>query len=58
MLRYFRRKRPITQLTREQITDLIIASAWDLTPTQWEGLSDFDRAECRRLVVTAPRFVA
>lgn len=37
--------------------DIITAHAWDLTLTQWWALSDFERAECRRNIVTAPRFV-
>jgi hypothetical protein len=36
--------------------DIIAAHAWGLTLTQWWALSDFERAECRRLITTAPRF--
>jgi diketogulonate reductase-like aldo/keto reductase len=46
----------VTQLSREQIADLITASAWELTPAQWERMTDHERRERRRTVTTAPRF--
>lgn len=56
MLRYFRRKRPTTPTQPSVSKDVFIASAWGMNLDQWNSLSDFDRRECRRLVVTAPRF--
>jgi hypothetical protein len=32
-------------------------SAWGLNETQWQGMTDFERAECRRNITAAPRFV-
>lgn len=46
----------VTQLSREQIADLVVASAWELTPAQWQGMTDHERRECRRTVTVAPRF--
>jgi len=46
----------VRQLSREEIADLVVASAWDMTESQWQSLTDFDRAECRRTITAAPRF--
>jgi hypothetical protein len=57
MIRWFRRSRPDpaphTVLTQ---ADIVTAHAWGLTLSQWWGLTDFERAECRRNVATAPKF--
>jgi hypothetical protein len=60
MLKFFRRRRPAPRVDQPTTTqgDIITAHAWDLTLTQWWALTDFERAECRRLVTTAPRFEA
>jgi hypothetical protein len=53
------KRRPVVrvqQLTLEQIADLRVASAWDMTEADWNSLTDFERRECRRLITTAPRF--
>ena len=36
--------------------DILTAYYWQLTLTQWNSLTDFERAECRRNITTAPRF--
>ena len=59
MIRFFRKRRPVVtvrQLSREEIADLVVASAWDMTESQWKSLTDYDRAECRRTITAAPRF--
>jgi len=59
MIRFFRKRRPavtVRQLSREEIADLVVASAWDMNEAQWQSLTDFDRAECRRTITAAPRF--
>ena len=61
MIRFFKRRRPtvrVQQLSREQIADMVVASAWELTTEQWERMTDHERRECRRTVTTAPRFKA
>ena len=39
-----------------QAEDVRVAEAWGMTQSQWWYLSDFERAECRRNFVTAPKF--
>jgi len=59
ILKHFRKRRPVVQvrqLSREEIADLVVASAWGMDESQWKSLSDFDRAECRRTITAAPRF--
>jgi len=59
MIRFFRKRRPVVQvrqLSHGEIADLVVASAWDMTESQWQSLTDFDRAECRRTITAAPRF--
>ena len=59
MLKYFRKRRPVVrvrQLSHGEIADLVVASAWDMDEAQWQSLTDFDRAECRRTITAAPRF--
>ena len=62
MLRFFKRRRSparhVQQLTREQVADLMVASAWCMTEPQWHSLTDFERAECRRNITIAPRFTS
>ena len=62
MLRFFRNRRPkhratvfVQPVTRE---DIVTANAWGLTLTDWFGMTDFERAECRRNITAAPRFEA
>ena len=57
MIRFFRSRRPkpVVEVVTTQ-ADIITAHAWDMNLTQWWALSDFERAECRRLIVAAPRF--
>lgn len=58
MLRFFKRRRPAHRAERSMAsqTDINTAHAWKLTLSQWWTLTDFERAECRRNVVAAPRF--
>ena len=59
ILKYFRKRRPVVQvrqLSHGEIADLVVASAWDMDEAQWQSLTDFDRAECRRTITAAPRF--
>lgn len=57
VLKFFRRRRPAHRaepsVTR---SDINAAYAWCLTLDQWRALTDFERAECRRNITTAPRF--
>lgn len=61
----FKRRRP-RQLTdaalREDfeafLADAKTALAWGMTISEWRALTDFERAECRRTVTTAPGFKA
>lgn len=53
---WFRRTRPTPPPTGQCIADVLTASAWGLTPEQWAALTDFERAEARRTITTAPRF--
>ena len=61
MLKFFRQRSPKHRAaTFQPVTtqaDIITAHAWGLTLTQWHSLSDFERRECRRNIVTAPRFI-
>lgn len=60
MIRWFRRRKP-THRAPEPATglgDIMTAYAWELNLHQWQSLTDFERAECRRNVVVAPRFQA
>jgi len=59
MIRFFRKRCPavtVRQLSREEIADLVVASAWDMDEAQWQSLTDFERATCRRTITTAPNF--
>ena len=57
MLKYFKRHRPAHQPeTAPEKGDILTAYCWGLTLTQWNSLTDFERAECRRNITTAPRF--
>lgn len=57
MIRFFRRRRPAPPAPlRPELADIAIAHAWCLTLTQWQGMTDYERAEARRTVTTAPRF--
>lgn len=57
ILKFFRRRSPRHRAdTRPSVAEALTMSAWNLTEDQWHSLSDFERAECRRLVTTAPRF--
>ena len=60
MLKFFRRRSPRHRatLTRPSVAEALTMSAWNLTEDQWHSLTDFERAECRRNIVTAPRFVS
>lgn len=40
------------------LEDIRTASAWGLNLHQWQALTDTERAEYRRTITTAPRFVA
>lgn len=56
-MRNFRRQSrpaPVQPVTTQG--DILTAHAWELTLTQWWGMTDFERAECRRNVTVAPRF--
>ena len=56
MLRFFKRRRPQHRVTGLVPSEAIVASAWGLSECDWLGLTDFERAECRRNVTAAPRF--
>lgn len=59
MLKYFRRRKPAHDVAPvPDRGDMLTAYFWGLSLDQWEGLTDFERAECRRNVTTAPRFVS
>lgn len=57
MLKFFRRRRPKRLADpRPDVAEALTMSAWGLNEDQWQHLTDFERAECRRNIVTAPRF--
>jgi hypothetical protein len=56
MIDKFSRRQPIPAQPTTTQSDILTAHAWQLTLTQWHSLTDFERAECRRNVTTAPRF--
>lgn len=58
MIAWFRRQRPVFQSPAPCREDMETAYLWCLTLDQWEALTDFERAECRRNVTVAPRFEA
>lgn len=53
---WFRRRKPAPPTQTVTLADIITAHAWCLTLTQWQGMTDHERAEARRTVTTAPRF--
>lgn len=57
MFGHRRSRRSTPPRPQPALEDIRVASAWDLTPAQWNGLTDFERQECRRNITTAPRFV-
>jgi hypothetical protein len=61
MLRFFKSRRPKhrAEFTAQPITreDIAAANAWGLTLTDWYGMTDFERRECRRNITAAPKFV-
>ena len=57
ILKHIRKRRPsMPEVRTTTQADIITAHAWGLTLTQWNSLTDFERAECRRNITTAPRF--
>lgn len=57
MLKIFKRRRPQRRADcRPDISEVRVMSAWGLNEEQWHGLTDFERAECRRNITAAPRF--
>ena len=36
--------------------DTLVAHMWNMNLAQWNQLTDWDRAECRRNITVAPRF--
>jgi hypothetical protein len=59
MLRFFRSRRPKPVVDpRPELAEARVMSAWGMNEDQWRSLSDFERANCRRNIVTAPWFVA
>jgi hypothetical protein len=57
MLKFFRKRRPAHRAEPAPSRgDIQTAYAWGLTLADWNSLTDFERAECRRNVTTAPRF--
>lgn len=57
MLRFFKRRRPQHRAVGLRPSEAITASAWGLSEGQWRGLTDFERAECRRNITAAPRWI-
>lgn len=53
---WFRRRRPAVHVQQITHEDIRTAHAWDMNLTQWFSLTDFERAECRRNIIAAPRF--
>ena len=56
MLKFFKRRSPARKVEQPLLAEAITMSAWDLTPADWAGMTDFERAECRRNITAAPRF--
>jgi hypothetical protein len=57
MLKFFKRRSPAHRADpAPAMGDVLTAYYWQLTLTQWNSLTDFERAECRRNITTAPRF--
>ena len=56
MLKFFKRRSPAHRAETPEKGDILTAYYWQLTLTQWNSLTDFERAECRRNITTAPRF--
>ena len=56
MIRWFRRRRPEPVVVRYTEADILISHMWGLTLTQWDALTDHERAECRRTITAAPKF--
>ena len=56
MRNIFRNSRPAPVQPVTTQGDILTAHAWELTLTQWWGMTDFERSECRRNVTVAPRF--
>lgn len=54
----FRKRRPVQAVPRVSDKDIVVASCWGIRLDEWEALTDFERAECRRTVTVAPRFAA
>lgn len=55
-MRWFRRKRPAAPVQQITRGDIAAAHAWGLNLDEWFALTDYQRAECRRNITTAPRF--
>lgn len=56
MRNIFKRRSPARQVEQPLLAEAITMSAWDLTPADWAGMTDFERSECRRNITAAPRF--
>jgi len=56
MIRWFRRRRPEPAAVKYAYADIMTAHAWRLTLTEWDALTDHERAECRRTLTAAPNF--
>jgi len=57
MRNIFKRRRPQHRAERLSPSEALIASAWGLSEGDWRGLTDFERAECRRNITAAPRWI-
>ena len=58
MIRWFRRRRPAPPPQPEppSLLDAITMTAWGITPQDWNGMTDQQRAWRRMNVTKAPHF--
>jgi hypothetical protein len=62
MIRLFRKRspqhrKPSHRTEPLKLAEALVASAWGLDADQWRALTDHERAEARRTVTAAPRYV-
>lgn len=63
MIRLFKRRSPQHRKPYHRaepllLAEALVASAWGLDADQWRALTDHERAEARRTVTAAPRYVS
>ena len=62
MLKLFKRRSPQHRKPYHRaepllVAEALVASAWGLDADQWRALTDHERAEARRTVTAAPRYL-